>query len=303
MPELRTLFVTGKGGTGKSTACALLAMELVAQGRNVLLASFDDAHNQSDIFEAELSGKACSLGPCLEAVQVDREHEIRRYLDQSVRNVKKSFSYLTAFNLHHYFDCLKLSPGMEEYALVTAFASLHEQYAEFDFMIVDMPPTALAMRFFNLPALSLAWIEQLERLRMEIRKRKEIISTIKFGKKEIERDKILSRIRTIKADHGKIREIFQDPHRSGLLVVLNQDLLSRAETGRIMDQVERLGIHAQGMILNHRMPADAENSPPESVSQGLPVVEIPFSGKPLIGMEVLTSHLRDARLTFAPVLI
>lgn len=298
MSELQTLFVTGKGGTGKSTACALLTLDLVRRGRKVLLVSLDDAHNQADIFETELSGKACALGPCFEAVQVDRESEIRRYLDDSIRNVKKSFSYLTAFNLDHYLDCLRLSPGMEEYALVTAFSDLHKRYAHFDVMVVDMPPTALALRFFNLPSLSLAWIEQLETLRMEIRRRKEIISTIKFGKKEIERDKILSRIRAIKADHEKVRNIFQDKRLSGMLVVVNQDPLSRAETRRILDEVDRLGIRTEGMIVNHRMPIDAEHSRTEPLSRDLAVIDIPFSAKPLIGMNALETHLRNTRLTF-----
>jgi len=63
MVELQTLFFLGKGGTGKSTASALLSLVLIEKGKKVLLASFDDAHNQSDIFEVTLSDKVCTLEP------------------------------------------------------------------------------------------------------------------------------------------------------------------------------------------------------------------------------------------------
>ena len=122
MTDLQTLFFLGKGGTGKSTASALLALILKDQGKKVLLASFDDAHNQSDIFQTPFTDKACALGPCLEVLQIDRNKEIKRYLNKTAQQVKNSFAYLTAFNLDNYFDILKFSPGMEEYALVTSLS-------------------------------------------------------------------------------------------------------------------------------------------------------------------------------------
>ena len=72
MAELQTLFFLGKGGTGKPTTSALLSLVLMEKGKKVLLASFDDAHNQSDIFETDFSDKACTIGPCLEVLQIDR---------------------------------------------------------------------------------------------------------------------------------------------------------------------------------------------------------------------------------------
>lgn len=304
MTGLQTIFVLGKGGTGKSTAAALMALALASRGKKTLLASLDDAHNQSDIFQREFTHDRTAVTPCLDVLQVNRDREIRRYLAKTAGQVKTSFSYLTAFNLDHYFDVLKLSPGMEEYALVTAFESLVSRYKDVDFLIADMPPTALSLRFFNLPALSLAWIDRLEALRMDIRKKKEVISTIRFGKKEFERDKILARIREIKSAHQDIRSRFQDPLQSRVVTVSNPDLLSRSETGRIHEEMLRLGIGIHAAVRNCRMPefqsirsreADLRENEP------VPVIDIPFSPSPLIGMNALEHFIQIHGLVFAPV--
>ncbi|MEE4362317.1 MAG: ArsA family ATPase [Desulfotignum sp.] len=302
MKDLRTLFFLGKGGTGKSTASALVSLVLKEKNKKVLLASFDDAHNQADIFETLFSDKACTMGPCLEVLQVDTNKQIKRYLAKTARNVKASYAYLTAFNLDHYFDILKFSPGMEEYALITAFTDLLTRYADFDYLVIDMPPTALSLRFFNLPALSLTWIDQLEKLRIQINKKKEIISRITLAGKKFERDKVLHRIQEIKSDYLQLKALFEDPAKTCFYVVFNQDVLSVAETGRVIDHLDRLDIQIKGLICNERIKADVAAPALKTLFPGVPVQTIPFSDKSLIGMDALEQHIRLHDLTFDKII-
>lgn len=296
---VKTLFFLGKGGTGKSTASALVSLVLMQKGKKVLLASFDDAHNQGDIFQKTFTDKACTLGPGLEVLQVDRDKEIQAYLSKTADRVKAGYTYLTAFNLDNYFDILKFSPGMEEYALVTAFMGLWDRYNAYDYLVIDMPPTALSMRFFNLPVLSLTWVEHLEKLRKEINERKEIVSRIKFAGKTFERDRILKRIHEIKADYLHLNTIFNDPAQAAFYAVANEDRLSVAETGRMIEQLAGLSISLKSVICNNRGATTGTGDQPfEDHFPSLPVEKIPFSESPLIGMDALEAHIRAHDLRF-----
>jgi arsenite-transporting ATPase len=302
MTSLRTLFFLGKGGTGKSTASALVSLVLREKGKKVLLASFDDAHNQADIFEAVFSDKACTLGPCLEVLQIDRDKQIKRYLAKTAAQVKASFAYLTAFNLDHYFDILKFSPGMEEYALVAAFSDLLARYKTHDYLVIDMPPTALSLRFFNLPSLSLTWTDQLEKLRKQINEKKEIISRITVAGKAFERDKIMQRILQIKSDYLALKSLFEDPEKTSFYVVFNQDTLSIAETRRVIEHLDRQIIKPRGLICNERTGIQASVLPVKTLFPGIPMEAIPYSKTPLIGMAALEQHIRSNHLTFDRIL-
>jgi arsenite/tail-anchored protein-transporting ATPase len=53
--DKRILFFGGKGGVGKTTCSAAVALFASRSGRRVLLVSTDPAHSTSDIFERPFS--------------------------------------------------------------------------------------------------------------------------------------------------------------------------------------------------------------------------------------------------------
>ena len=158
-------FFIGKGGVGKSTVSALTAVKLSAAGRNTLLVSMDPAHNQRDIFQLDFSGQARQVMPGLTVKEVDLGYWMTTYLKNTETQLKKAYSYQSAFNIQNYFDVLKYSPGLEEYAMLLAFEDTLAGAAEQDDIVFDMPPTALTIRFFSLPFITLIWLKELLKLR------------------------------------------------------------------------------------------------------------------------------------------
>ena len=298
--EPDVLFFLGKGGTGKSTSATLCALDLAAKGRRVVLASFDDAHNLSDIFMSDFSHDPKQVLPGLDVIQVDRDREIASYLKGVTKKVKRNYTYLTAFNLTNYFDVLKFSPGMEAHALTAAFSDLLKKYQGWDYLIADMPPTALSLSFFNLPALSLLWIDQLEKLRRDINKKKEIIEKIKFAGKEIAQDKVMARIIEIKSDHLVLKTFFEQ--KAICYAVHNTDALSLAETRRIADQLDSLGIKLAGRFCNHRTPETQTYDPKEQDMSSPLLLSFPYSSYPLVGIDALTQYIRESDLNLSHVL-
>ena len=119
-----------------------------------------------------------------------------------------------------------------------------------DLIIFDMPPTALSIKFFNLPALSHRWMSQLQALREEINKKKEIINRVTLAGKSYERDKILKKINEMKVNYQELEKRFQDQDQVSIKAVLNPNPLALSETERIYKSLETAGIYLSGIIWN-----------------------------------------------------
>ena len=285
------LFFMGKGGVGKSTSAALTSVFLAQKGHRVLLVSLDPAHNQSDIFEKDLSDKPSEMLPGLLAAEIDQDAWIRTYLKDVHRQINKTYAYLTAFNLEKYFDVIKHSPGLEEYALMLAFEKIRKDYSQFDYLMFDMPPTALSLKFFSLPSLSLVWIEHLLALRQEIIEKRELITKIKLLGKEFERDKVLNKIEEQRKQYQALKETLEDTEQTHVFLVLNPDKLSHAESLRIFNALKQIHIRLYRTIYNKR-PANKSCAQIDPVFAGIPMLNFPYSETPLIGINSLQQFLK-----------
>jgi arsenite/tail-anchored protein-transporting ATPase len=292
MEKAINIFYMGKGGVGKSTSAALNSLFLAQKGFEVLLVSLDPAHNQSDIFEKNLSDTPKQIIPHLTAVEIDQDHWIKRYLKDVHNQINRTYSYLTSFNLEKYFKVIKYSPGLEEYALILAFKEIRRKYLQHDFLVFDMAPTALSLKFFTLPSLSLIWINHLLALRQEIIKKRELITKVRLLKKEIETDKVLSRIEDSIQEYTTLKELFEDPERTKINLVLNPDLLSFAESKRIVNGLKEINIFLNQIIIN-KILCDSSCKHIEKGLRGIPMLQAPFSETPLIGLDILTRFLKE----------
>jgi len=154
-----------------------------------------------------------------------------------------------------------------------------------------MPPTALALKFFNLPWLSLQWLEKLSDLRTEILKKRQIISRIKLGRKEIESDKIQNRLQTQISEYQKAMMIFKDPLQSQINLVLNPDMLSLKESKRIYEELERLEIKLSQLVLN-KWEQQYSFEIKEPLNQ-IPISHQPRSPFNLLGLENLKRYMYE----------
>ena len=292
MNKATNIFFMGKGGVGKSTSAALTSVFLAQKGFQVLIVSLDPAHNQSDIFEKNLSDKPFQIEPNLLGIEIDQEFWIKQYLKDVHNQINKTYSYLTAFNLDKYFGVIKHSPGLEEYALILAFEQIRKDFSQLDYLILDMPPTALALKFFNLPSLSMIWIEHLLALREEIIQKRELITKIKILKKEFERDKVLKKIEEQRKQYQTLKDTFEDPDRTKINLVLNPDKLSLAESKRILEGLGTINISLSQVIVN-KVQDDSSLDHIKREFKGIPLLKTPFSETPLIGQDILWRFLKE----------
>ena len=151
-----------------------------------------------------------------------------------------------------------------------------------------MPPTALTLRFFSLPFITLIWLEELLQLRDRIFQKKEIISKIKIGKKEIEQDKVKAKLKKLINSYEYLRSLFiSDATRINL--VMNDDRLSFSEAFRIKQKLIDIGMRIDTVIINKSQ----NNEVPEKVKsqfQYTKKVMFPLSSQDLSGYEALDEY-------------
>lgn len=84
--DRRLLFVTGKGGVGKSTVTAALALLAAEQGQRVLLVEVDARGNLTNLFEHPPVGfEPTAVYPGVYAMQLRTEASLREYLKLNLR--------------------------------------------------------------------------------------------------------------------------------------------------------------------------------------------------------------------------
>jgi arsenite-transporting ATPase len=289
-------FFIGKGGVGKSTTSAVTAIQFARNARDTLLVSMDPAHNQCDIFQQKFSEKPKRVADYLHVKEVDVDHWIEKYLKKTEKTIKQTYTYESAFNLQSYFNVLQFSPGLEEYALLLAFEDVLHTNKNKDIIIFDMAPTALTLRFFCLPSITLIWLEELLKLRNQIYAKKEIISKIKVFGKEIEQDKIKDKLKRLIHEYEYLRDRFLAAE-TRINLVMNDDDLSFSEAFRIKQKLKDIGIDIAAVVINKmqhkKVPAKVKD---EFNTQK--IVLFPLSAKNLLGFEVLTEYINSNLKTF-----
>lgn len=287
------LFFIGKGGVGKSTASALAALKFSGKGVKTGLISMDPAHNIGDILETKCSEKSRKIKDNLWVKEVDEQIWMKRYLQETQQNMERRYNYHRAFALKNYFKVLRYSPGLEEYALTLAFGHILREFKDFQLLIFDMPPTALALKFFALPSLTLVWLNELQQLRRQIYQKKEIISRIKMGSKTLESDSILNKLKEMEEGQKRIQAIFQ-ADTSQINLVVNEDPLSLAESLKIKKKLQELDKNIARIIINK----SSNSEPPHELIREFPSAQIQRLTKthlPLIGMQHLHAFLQENR--------
>lgn len=264
---MKTIFFTGKGGVGKSTLSSAVAWQLMEAGNRVLLVSFDPAHNLGDIFHMKLSHRKKRFKKTnLFLQETNLEQAATEYIEANMSLLNEVYSYMKPFNMDNYFNVLKYSPGVEEYAAITAMEKLfREEQDTYDFIVIDTPPTGLTLRILALPKITVAWIDRLIKLRQQILEKRYTIHKItgKYSEKgtklayEEKDDTVIRKLYDMRERYGAVQRRLEGEENS-ICVVFNPDYLSLRESQRLMNGVEELKLPLRVAYHNKLQDPDSE---------------------------------------------
>jgi arsenite-transporting ATPase len=153
----RLALVIGKGGVGKTTVAAALAVRTAYEHRKqpVLLMSTDPAHSLADVFQQALSDEIEGLRPRdrakLDLWQVNATKQFRVFLNRNKRTLLEILEKGSILSMEDINSLLDSSmPGMAEMAALVALEQVMSS-EKYEHIIVDTAPLGHTLRLLELP--------------------------------------------------------------------------------------------------------------------------------------------------------
>jgi anion-transporting ArsA/GET3 family ATPase len=159
-PDVQLHIVTGKGGTGKSTVSASLALALASRGKTVLLCEVEGRQGIAQLFdvpplpyEERLIAKATEHGHGdVYALAIDAEQALLEYLAMYYR-LGRAGKALDRFGVIDF--ATTIAPGVRDVLLTGKVYeaaqrnSRNKNARRYDALVLDAPPTGRIAQFLN----------------------------------------------------------------------------------------------------------------------------------------------------------
>jgi anion-transporting ArsA/GET3 family ATPase len=221
--ERRLIVVTGKGGVGKSTIAGALGLLAAGEGRRTIVVEVGERQRlpallgQAQKQEADASGHEVALAPGLSSISIDPDRVLAGWLRALGGRV--SARVLMSSATFQYF--IAAAPGAREIlSMVKVFELAEEQ--RYDLVILDAPATGHALAMLNSPQTFAA----------------------------------LARVGPIASQSRNVRELLEDPARTGYLAVAQGTEMAVSETLQLRKRLrEGLGgRELDAVVVNETLP-------------------------------------------------
>src|SRR6516165_9060402 len=157
LSKARLHFVTGKGGTGKSTVAAALALTMASGGRKVLLIEVEGRQGIAQLFDVpplpykELKIATAEHGGQVNALAIDIDAAFLEYLDMfyNLGLAGKAMRRIGAIEF-----ATTIAPGLRDVLLTGKIKESvirvgKDKLPVYDAIVVDAPPTGRIVRFLD----------------------------------------------------------------------------------------------------------------------------------------------------------
>jgi arsenite-transporting ATPase len=239
------LFFGGKGGVGKTTVAAAVAVRLARADsrRRVLLLSTDPAHSLGDVFGVDAGDRAQAVRGAPANLVVRELDAAKAFADRRARFEGAVDEIAAAIGVEGAGEALGASglmdlapPGIDE---LFGILSVVESRAAYDAIVIDTAPTGHALRLLETPAAARAWTQVLLRMLLKYR------SLVRPGQLAEELVAVSKSIRAL-------IDLMRDARTTRFIVVTRAAELPRLETTRLLSRLARLHLLVPAIVVNAR---------------------------------------------------
>ena len=250
-PEMRYIYVGGKGGVGKTVVAAAVALWMSNQGKKTLLASTNPVHSLSNLFQVDVFGKTVLMQGTdnLYVQEIDTKDTI----EKSKNEIREKISWFLKFadiptKAEGFIESATMNPAFEESAMFENMINIIFE-DKFEFYVFDTAPTANARRLLGMSKVYTLWVDKMMQSRKEA---KTMRLSLSFRKKKVEdeEDPLLDYLVTFRDRIEHMRALLTDDQKSAFFFVTLLESLPIAVIRRFIGWFEDFGIPIGGVIVN-----------------------------------------------------
>lgn len=259
----------GKGGVGKTSCAASLAVKFANNGHPTLVVSTDPAHSLSDSFAQDLTGGMLVPveGPDspLFALEINPEKAREEFRNASQKNggtgVKDFMDGMGLGMLVEQLGELKLGelldtppPGLDEAIAISKVMQFLEsqEYSIFTRIVFDTAPTGHTLRLLSLPDFLDASIGKILKLKQKLASATSAIKSV-FGQEETRQD-AADKLERLRERMVKVRELFRDTDSTEFVIVTIPTVMAISESSRLHASLKRENVPVKKLIVNQVLP-------------------------------------------------
>ena len=244
----RLLLVGGKGGVGKTTVAAAIALGLAERhpDQAIRVMSIDPAHSLGDAFGVSLGHVATDLTPNLSAQEVDAEQVLEEFRQDylwelaemmSGESASEDATLKLAYGPEGWRKIVTQSlPGIDEMLSLITVMQLLESHQQ-ALIILDTAPTGHLLRFLEMPAAMTEWLGWIFKLWM---KYQNVLGHVD----------LMGRLRTLRQRVVKAQKQLQDPTFTEFIGVVQPETAIIAEAERLRRSLLELGVSQRYWVMN-----------------------------------------------------
>lgn len=281
----RFLFLTGKGGVGKTSIACASAIQLAGQGRRVLLVSTDPASNVGQVFGLSI-GDTITLVPDvpgLSALEINPDQAAEAYRERIVGPVRGLLPDPEVRLVEEQLSgaCTTEIAAFNEF---TGLLADDSTVAGFDHVVFDTAPTGHTIRLLQLPG---SWTDFLE-----------------AGKGDASCLGPLAGLDRQRVVYAQAVAALGDPARTRLVLVTRAQRGAMDEAVRTSAELADLGLREQRLVVNAVMPPPVGDDPlaravrdreqavladlPTAL-RALPTDQVALKGDNMVGLDALAT--------------
>ncbi|XP_031274069.1 ATPase ARSA1-like isoform X1 [Pistacia vera] len=264
----------GKGGVGKTSCAASLAVKFANHGHPTIVVSTDPAHSLSDSFAQDLTGGKLvpveGVDSPLFALEINPEIAREEFRSASQKSsgggMKDLMDSMGLGMLADQLGELKLGelldtppPGLDEAIAISKVMQFidSQEYSTFTRIVFDTAPTGHTLRLLSLPDFLGASIGKIMKMKEKLASATSALKSF-LGKEETRLD-APHKLEQLRERMAKVRDLFRDKDTTEFVIVTIPTVMAVSESSRLHASLRKEGVPVQRLIVNQVLPPSASD--------------------------------------------